>query len=126
MLIEDHIWEKYIVKFVQLGMGYAENSRLYYDAINDINVRKLLLESKATTPHFDFLCEILDNPEYVVCPNCGQHNTNVDCSIIRCEFCDHEWKINTQKGDILCEDCIACKTGRCDKRPPNKSKEEIK
>ena len=113
MIIEDDIWETYIKQFIQLGIEWLQNTPLYYEAVNNKKVARLLNEHNVKVPHFLFLDYVLTNNKITECPNCGHYNDNVECPIIRCELCDHEWKINTPFNNMVCDNCIAAKTLKC-------------
>lgn len=123
MIIDDRIWEEYICKLIKIGLATVENTGFFYDCLNEKEVRRLIVESKANTGTFGFLHDVLEDPFLARCPVCGHNNENIDCPIIRCEYCDHEWKVQTYHSNAACRECIAHKTGNCNSKPNNNKKE---
>lgn len=121
MIVDDNIFNKHIKHLIAIGLSQIENYKKYYELVNNTELRRFLIESGASTPHFRFLSEVLDNPKLTKCPECGHYNDNIECPIIRCEVCDNEWKIETPSSDEVCGTCIAHQTENCNKKPPRKA-----
>jgi hypothetical protein len=102
---------------IKVGLETLQNTRKYYDLVNNKETSRFLVENNCSPPHFSFLKEMLDNQEYTVCIKCGHYNANIECPIIRCEYCDTEWKVDSRTSDSVCEDCVAVKTNNCNKKP---------
>ena len=117
MIIDDDIFNNHIKHLIKLGLDTAENSKLYYDTLNNHQSAMFIKENELGTPQFNFLIDILDNQELTKCPHCGHFNDNIECPIIRCDVCDHEWYVETPNSDSVCEACVAFKTDKCDKTP---------
>ena len=118
MHIDDEVI-KNIRNALLAGMISLEDTVHYYNMINDSRTADFLINNECATSHFKFLREVLNNPILSMCPQCGHHNSNIECPIIRCEYCDHEFKINTKNADKVCDECVAFKTKKCNKKPNN-------
>jgi hypothetical protein len=117
MNIPDDMWFE-ITKICKAGLINLENTKEFYDIVNNERIRNFLVENNCATSQVLFLKDVLDNPIHTKCPNCGHYNSNIECPIIRCEYCDFEWAIKTEHSDKVCEECISFITHHCDKNPP--------
>jgi hypothetical protein len=113
MIINSNVIENYLKHIIKVGLLTLENTSLYYKIINDKETADTIIGMNAGTPHFMFLQEVLDNQELSKCPKCGHYNDNIECPILRCDVCDHQWKIETLHADEVCLDCTAYKTDNC-------------
>ncbi len=120
MIIDDSMFNNHLRKLINIGLTQLENYKEYYTILNDDSTRQFLIDNDACPPHFKFLAEVIMNQKLTKCPECGHYNDNIECPIIRCEICDHEWKIDTQTSDKVCEGCIAFQTENCIKKPQRK------
>jgi len=115
MIVDDELMKKYLLKFIKMGIQYAENTEFYYETINNKEVARFLKENNIMVPHMHFLDYILENQKLTKCPKCDHYNSNIECPVIRCELCNHEWIVDTPYNYAICEDCIAYKTGKCNR-----------
>jgi len=113
MIIDSLYFDRYLKHLLKLGLAESQNTKLYYDIINEKELAKFMVENGIATSHFKFLYDILDNQELTKCPSCGHYNDNIECPILRCEICDHQWKITTPSTSDVCIECVAFKTSHC-------------
>jgi len=116
MVIDDTILND-LKKVIKAGLYTLENSELYYNIVNNRETSDFIYDNKIGTPHFNFLKEMLRAQHLTSCPNCGHFNDNVECPIIVCEYCSHHFKVVTPSSESVCDDCIASKTGKCNREP---------
>jgi hypothetical protein len=121
MNVPDDIWDK-VANLTTIGLISLENMKEFYDVVNDVNLRNFLIENNAASNQLKFLTEVLNEPKLTKCPNCGHYNSNIECPIIRCDYCDHEWPVKTKSSDLVCNECYAFQTQQCNKKPPKDKK----
>lgn len=122
MIIDDKVFLQLIRPVMLAGLDTMENTPEFYEIINSEEKRSFLIENEVATATVKFLDHVLRNQKLTRCPECGHYNDNIECPIIRCEYCDHEWAI--EKNDIteaMCNECRAHLTSHCDGKPPKKS-----
>jgi hypothetical protein len=121
MIIDDSLFNKHIKHLLILGLDALQNTKKYYELVQNREVADFIMQTGGATPHFCFLRSVLDNQEVTKCPACGHYEDNIECPIIRCSICDHEWKIDIPYSNDVCEVCVADITMKC-KRIPQRSK----
>lgn len=117
MIIDDDVFEKFVKPLISIGLDTVENTKLYYDTLNSYQGSLFIKENGLGTCQFNFLLDILNNQDLTKCPQCGSYNDNIECPIIRCDICDHEWSVKTDHSNEVCNACVAFKTDKCDKTP---------
>ena len=116
MIIDDEIFNGVLTPLVKTGISYIENTDEFYHLINNREIAAFIYSNNMGSPQFMFLYEMLQQPELSRCPMCGNYNENIECPIIRCENCDHEWKVETLSSDLVCNECTAYKLQTCEKK----------
>ena len=74
MIIDDEIFEGPLRKLIQVALISLENSKAYYNLVNDQKVSDFIYEHDAGSAHFNFLKEVLRDQELAKCPKCGHYN----------------------------------------------------
>lgn len=118
MVVDDKLLNN-ISKLTRSGLDNLEGTQLYNDMLSDKHLTDFLKSIDGLPPEARFITYIVNNPKLARCPKCSEYNSIIECPIIRCEYCDHEYLVITPHNEAVCKRCVADKVNTCQHKPNN-------